>query len=114
MSKKNDRFVKEYSQGQFNVSEIWVDQYTGVNYLFHSSGNAGGFTPLLDCYGRIVVTPTKYNTIPFNDNSVINGQPFNGQFFNQCRAGDRRRVQWRYRKVPPLLFWEIWNADVLC
>lgn len=88
MSKKHDRFVKEYTQGQFTVSEIWVDQYTGVNYLFHSSsGNAGGLTPLLDCYGRIVVTPTKYNTIPFNDNSAINGQPFNGQFFNQYEYG---------------------------
>ena len=36
------------------------------------------------------------------------------QFFNQCRAGDRRRVQWRHRTMSPLMFWEIANVDVLC
>ena len=36
------------------------------------------------------------------------------QFFNQCRAGDRRRVQWRHRKVSPLMFLETANVDVLC
>lgn len=29
------RFIKTYSQGVSNVSEIWVDAETGVNYLFH-------------------------------------------------------------------------------
>ena len=39
------RFEKLYTQGVVEVIEIWVDQYTGVNYLWHSSGNAGGLTP---------------------------------------------------------------------
>ena len=37
-----DRFVKVYSQGAINISEIWVDRETGVQYLFHASGNAAG------------------------------------------------------------------------
>lgn len=39
-----------------NVSEIWVDTKTGVNYLFHVSGYAGGMTPLLDRDGKPVVS----------------------------------------------------------
>lgn len=54
---KKDRFVKTYSQGVTNVSEIWVDKMTGVNYLFHASGYAGGMTPLLDKDGKPVITP---------------------------------------------------------
>lgn len=38
-------------------TEIWVDKETGVNYLFHASGNAGGLTPLLDRDGKPVVSP---------------------------------------------------------
>ncbi len=55
----NDRFVKTYSQGAFNVMEIWVDKKTGVNYLFCASGNAGGMTPLLGRDGKPVVTPIR-------------------------------------------------------
>ena len=56
------RFQKVYSQGTVNVTEIWVDQETGVNYLFHSSGYASGLTPLLSHDGRPVVTPVnKYD-----------------------------------------------------
>lgn len=51
------RFIKTYSQGVSNISEIWVDTETGVNYLFHSGGYAGGLTPLLDRNGDIVITP---------------------------------------------------------
>ena len=54
---KKDRFEKIYSQGSVNVMEIWVDRETGVNYLFHGSGNAGGLTVLLDAEGKPVVTP---------------------------------------------------------
>ena len=36
------RFEKIYSQGAMNIMEIWVDKETGVNYIFHSSGSAGG------------------------------------------------------------------------
>lgn len=54
---KNERFKKVYSQGVANVTEIWVDKETGVNYLFHASGYAGGMTPLLDSEGKPVVAP---------------------------------------------------------
>ena len=50
------RFEKIYTQGVATVTEIWVDQVTGVHYLFHQSGNAGGLTPLLDREGRPVIT----------------------------------------------------------
>ena len=56
MATTEDRFVKTYSQGAINVSEIWVDKQTGVNYLFHASGYAGGLTPLLNRDGTPVVT----------------------------------------------------------
>ena len=51
------RFEKVYSQGAVNVTEIWVDLETGVNYVFHTSGSAGGLTPLLDREGNPVVSP---------------------------------------------------------
>ena len=54
---KDDRFEKVYTQGALNVTEIWVDKETGVNYLFHASGYAGGLTPLLKPDGTPVVTP---------------------------------------------------------
>lgn len=53
---KDDRFVKTYGQGTLNITEIWVDRETGVNYVFHASGNAGGLTPLLDREGKPVIT----------------------------------------------------------
>ena len=56
MAKAEDRFIKTYSQGAMNISEIWVDKKTGVNYLFHASGYAGGLTPLLNRDGTPVVT----------------------------------------------------------
>ena len=49
-------FEKVYHQGTIDVMEIWVDRKTGVNYLWHASGNAGGLTPLLDREGKPVVT----------------------------------------------------------
>ena len=52
-----DRFVKVHSEGFVNVTEIWVDRVTGVNYLFHASGQAAGLTPLLKSDGTPVVTP---------------------------------------------------------
>lgn len=51
-----ERFKKICSQGAINVTEIWVDTETGVNYLFHRDGNASGFTPLLDKDGKPLVT----------------------------------------------------------
>ena len=58
---KDQRFEKIYSQGTMTTTEIWVDKETGVNYVFHASGYAGGMTPLLDREGKPVVS------------SVING-----------------------------------------
>lgn len=55
-NRKNERFVKIYSQGALNVSEIWVDTQTGVNYLYHVSGNSGGMTPLLDREGKPIIS----------------------------------------------------------
>ena len=51
------RFEKIYSQGSMNVTEIWVDKETGVNYLYHASGYSGGLTPLLDREGKPVISP---------------------------------------------------------
>lgn len=56
MAKKNDRFVKIYSQGSLSVTQIWVDRETGVNYLFHEEGYAGGLTVLLDKDGKPIIT----------------------------------------------------------
>ena len=56
-----ERFEKVYSQGAVNVSEIWVDMETGVNYLFHAAGYAGGLTPLLDREGKPVISPVINN-----------------------------------------------------
>ncbi len=53
---KEKRFDKVYSQ-DLGSTMIWVDKETGVNYLFVSSGYAGGLTPLLDRDGKPVVTP---------------------------------------------------------
>lgn len=52
----NERFEKVYSQGAVNVTEIWVDKETGVNYMFHASGYSGGMTPLLDREGKPIIT----------------------------------------------------------
>ena len=51
------RFIKTYTQSTFGTeTKILVDRETGVNYLFHQSGHAGGLTPLLDKDGKPVVT----------------------------------------------------------
>ena len=56
MAKKPARFVKTVEEGTLNGTEVWVDTQTGVNYLFHYSGYAGGLTPLLDRDGKPVVS----------------------------------------------------------
>lgn len=62
MAKKEERFLKIWSQGGSftSLNEIWVDKRTGVNYLFHASGYAGGLTPLLGADGKPVVTPVTW------------------------------------------------------
>lgn len=54
---KDQRFEKVYSQGTMTTMVIWVDKETGVNYVFHASGYAGGMTPLLDRDGKPVISP---------------------------------------------------------
>ena len=60
MSEK--RFEKVYAQGVIDVMEIWVDKETGVNYLYHYSGNSGGLTPLLDRDGQTRHQCCNYNS----------------------------------------------------
>ena len=40
----------------FEENSVWVDRETGVNYLWHSTGHAGGMTPLLDREGKPIIT----------------------------------------------------------
>lgn len=56
MAKKEERFVKVYSENM-GTEFIVVDKLTGVNYLFVQSGYAGGLTPLLDRSGKPIVSP---------------------------------------------------------
>ena len=60
---KNERFEKTYSQGTMNVTEIWVDKETGVNYLYHAAGYSGGLTPLLDRDGKPVICDYVIHTV---------------------------------------------------
>ena len=56
MAKKEERFVKVHSEN-LGSEMILVDRKTGVNYLFVSSGYAGGLTVLLNRDGTPVITP---------------------------------------------------------
>lgn len=51
------RFEQVYTQGVLQTVQILVDRETGVNYLFVSSGESGGLTPLLGRDGRPVISP---------------------------------------------------------
>ena len=50
--KVDDRFERIYEQGKMNVTEIWVDKETGVQYVYHAAGYGAGMTPLLDKDGK--------------------------------------------------------------
>ena len=51
--KETGRFVKVLEEsGIITSSEIWVDTQTGVEYLYHASGNSGGLTVLVDAEGK--------------------------------------------------------------
>lgn len=52
---KEKRFVKIYAQGM-GTTKVLVDTQTGVNYLFHADGYAGGLTVLLDRDGKPVIS----------------------------------------------------------
>ena len=62
MAKKEERFVKIYSEN-LGAEVILVDKVTGVNYLFVQSGYAGGLTPLLNRDGTPVISK-----LPIEDN----------------------------------------------
>ena len=55
MAKKEERFIKVYSEN-LGSEYILVDKKTGVNYLFVQSGYAGGLTPPLDRDGKPIIT----------------------------------------------------------
>ena len=57
MAKKEKRFVQTHVESSvFESTAIWVDRETGVNYLWHSSGEAGVMTPLLDREVKPIIT----------------------------------------------------------
>ena len=56
MAKKDERFIKVHSENM-GSEMIFVDRQTGVNYLFVSSGYAGGLTVLLNRDGTPVISP---------------------------------------------------------
>lgn len=56
MRQSEERFMKIYSQGSLNVTEIWIDKITGVNYLYRNNGSSGGLTVLVDKNGKPIVT----------------------------------------------------------
>lgn len=55
MAKKQERFVRIHSENM-GGEQIIVDKVTGVNYLFVTSGYAGGLTVLLDRDGKPVIS----------------------------------------------------------
>ena len=52
INKRRDR-----SWQRSSALSAFTHKETGVNYLFHAGGNAGGLTPLLDRDGKPVVSP---------------------------------------------------------
>ncbi len=58
---KKERFEAVYSQGTIDVTQIFVDTETGVNYVFRKVGNAGGITILLGKDGKPVISPIANN-----------------------------------------------------
>ena len=58
MGKDDDRFIVTYKQASFAKEiQILVDKETGVNYLLTWYSQGVGLTPLLDKYGKPVITP---------------------------------------------------------
>lgn len=56
---KSERFKEVYTQGVLTSTSVFIDTETGVNYVFHRDGYAGGLTALLDKDGKPVVTPVE-------------------------------------------------------
>ena len=61
--KETDRFVKVLDEsGIITCNEIWADTQTGVQYLYHASGNSGINAPLF-LAASTTITPS---LIPLN------------------------------------------------
>ena len=62
MAKKERCFIKVAEDGGFfnGANEVLVDTETGVQYLYHSVGNSGGLTLLVDAEGK----PLLYRKTP--------------------------------------------------
>lgn len=62
---KSERFIidkVDYGSVELGtLARIIVDKKTGVNYLFVTSGHAGGLTPLLDKDGKPIVEEINAN-----------------------------------------------------
>ena len=77
MAEKMKRFSKVLKQGSgaFDGNEIWVDNQTGVQYLFHFSGSAAGLTVLVDVDGK----PLLYHRTPdapeYKENARCHSEP---------------------------------------
>jgi len=54
--KGKKRFETLESEGMIESYRIIVDNETGVNYLYISSGASGGLTVLLDSDGKPIIT----------------------------------------------------------
>lgn len=52
----NERFEITYKQGVITQTKILRDKKTGVNYIFHCEGNAGGVAVLVDEDGKPIIT----------------------------------------------------------
>lgn len=61
MAKKDKRFIVTEKEGGAltNLTQVIVDKQTGVNYLWVTSGYAGGLTPLLDREGKPIITTVR-------------------------------------------------------
>ena len=56
-NKDEKRFIKIFREGSLTEStEVLLDTETGVNYLYISAGYGMGITPLLDGYGKVIVS----------------------------------------------------------
>lgn len=56
-----NRFIVAHTDkaGFASQTKVLIDRYTGVNYIFHIDGYAGGLCPLLGADGKPVVTPVE-------------------------------------------------------
>lgn len=58
MAKNDKRFITVLKESGLTVeTKVLVDRETGVNYLWHAVGTAGGLAPLLRPDGTPVITP---------------------------------------------------------